>query len=537
VLTNYTLDLSSRIKTDVSLGYNFFQRNTRRIDGQTVGGLVVPGFYSLSNSAQNPLADNVSTKYRIVGLFGNVNVRFGLDNMLFLEYSARNDWSSTLPEENNAFFYQAVGASAVITDMLKVESNTLNYLKLRAGYGTTGKDAGLYLLNSVYVANPTLQSLANNHDLFFPLNGQAGYTLGNRIGNPDLQPELTTTFEIGLDASFVNDRIALEYTFYHSKHSNQIIDVTLPESSGFSNTVRNLGEMKNVGHEVGLTLRPIVSTTRGFNWEVGLLYAKNENEVTSINPGGAGEEDDITELTIDQYSNVISVAAVGRPFGTWKGQTFLYNDAGQVVVGPNGLPLYSDDLVYFGSYQPDWTGSISNTFGWKGFSLNALIDIRVGGEFLSLTKDNTEFNGTALTTLIGPEEREAYLVPNSVIQTGVDTSSGVPVPIYEPNTVTVAPYDYIRNVPFSDHLIDADYVKLREISLKYQFPKSFTNRTPFESATVGVFAKNIKFWLADENTFADPEVNGPGLTSNAVGVETSQVPPSRSYGITLNLIF
>jgi TonB-linked SusC/RagA family outer membrane protein len=527
-LTNYTLDLSSRIKTDISVGYDFFQRNTRRIDGQTVGGLVVPGFYSLSNSAQNPLADNFATKYRIVGLFGNV--RFGLDNMLFLEYSARNDWSSTLPEENNSFFYQAVGASAVLTDIMKAESNTLNYLKLRAGYGTTGKDAGLYLLNSVYVANPTLQSLANNHDLFFPLNGQAGYTQGNRIGNPDLKPELTTTFEIGLDASLFNDRVAFEYTFYSSKHSNQIIDVTLPESSGYSNTVRNLGEMKNVGHEIGLTLRPVVSTSRGFSWEVGLLYADNENEVTSINPGEAGNpDDDITELTIDQWSNVISVAAVGLPFGTFKGQTYRTNAAGQIIVGANGLPLYSDDLAYFGSYQPDWTGSISNTFGWKGFTLNALLDIRVGGQFLSLTKDNTEFNGTALTTLIGPEERGLYVVPNSVIENPDGT--------FSENTIGVAPYDYIRNVPFSDHLIDADYLKLREISLKYQVPRSLTNRTPFESATVGIFAKNVKFWLADENTFADPEVNGPGLTGNAVGVETSQVPPSRSYGITLNLIF
>jgi len=523
VLTNYGLNLSSRIKADVSLGYNFFQRNTRRIDGQTVGGIVVPGFYSLSNSVQSPLADNTSSKYRIVGLFGNV--RIGLDNMLFLEYSARNDWSSTLPEANNSFFYNAVGASAVLTDIMKVESNTLNYLKLRAGYGTTGKDAGLYLLNSVYVANPTLQSLANNHDLFFPLNGQAGYTLGNTIGNPDLKPELTTTLEFGVDASFFKDRIGLEYTYYTSNHTEQIIVVTLPSSTGFSQTVKNLGEMENRGHEIGLTLRPLVSLNkRGLAWEIGLLYSKNENEVISINPEG-----DQTELTIDTWADVTSVAAVGLPFGTFKGQVAKTNSQGQIIVDASGIPRFSDDPAYLGSYQPDWSGSISNTFDIKGFSLNVLVDIRQGGQFLSLTKDYTEFNGTALTTLVGPEERENYVVPNSVFENPDGT--------FSENTTPVAPYDYIRNVPFSTHLIDASYVKLREISLKYSFPKSFTTKTPFKSASIGVFAKNVKFWLPDENTFADPEVNGPGLTSNAVGIETSQVPPSRSYGVTLSLIF
>lgn len=519
-LTTYNLKVSDRITADLSAGYNFFHRNTSRLDGKTVGGLVVPGFYSLSNSVQAPLSDDNETKYRIMGLFGNV--RFGLDNKLFLEYSARNDWSSTLPEANNAFFYQAVGASAIITDILEMESNFLNFFKIYASYGTTGKDAPQYLLNSVYIGNPTLQSLANNHDLFFPLNGQAGYTQGNTIGNPDLKPELTTTFEIGFDASFLKDRIALDYTFYQSKHTNQIVVVTLPNSTGFTNTVKNLGEMHNTGHELSLTLRPLVSP-RGLNWDIGLLYSTNNNEVIKINPEG-----DQNELTIENWaSGVNSVAAVGLPYGTFKGQVVKTNAAGQVVVDAAGLPLLSDELEYLGSYQPDYIASISNTFSWRGFSFDVLFDFRQGGQFLSYTKDMVEFNGTALTTLIG--NRDYFVVPNSVVE-NADGS-------YSENTTPVAPYDYIRNVPFSTHLIDASYVKLREMSLKYRFPKSVTSNTPFKHAEIGIFAKNLKFWLPEENTFADPEVNGPALTGNATGVETTQTPPSRSYGVTLSLIF
>jgi TonB-linked SusC/RagA family outer membrane protein len=518
-LTNYGRQLSDKISADLSVGFNWFQRKTERLDGQTVGGIVVPGFYHLSNSVQSPIASNSETQYRIMGLFGNL--RFGFENKLFVEYSARNDWSSTLPEANNSFFYQAVGASAILSDMLNVQGDALSFLKLRASFGTTGKDAPLYLLNSVWVGNPTLQSLGNGHDLFFPLNGQAGYTLGNTIGNPDLRPELTTTFEAGVDASFLNERIALEYTFYQSKHTDQIVVVTLPDATGFSSTVKNLGEMQNTGHELGLTLRPLVSS-RGLNWDISLLYSKNNNEVIRINPEG-----DQDELTIDNFAGVNSVAAVGLPYGTFKGQVVKTNSAGQTVVDASGNPLYSDELEYLGSYQPDFLASLASTFGFRGLSLNVLFDMKKGGQFLSYTKDMVEFNGTALTTLIG--DREYFVVENSVMENADGT--------YSPNTTPVAPYDYIRNLPFSDHLIDASYVKLREIGLKYQLPKNVLSKTPFKNATVGVYAKNVKFWLPDENTFADPEVTGPALTGNATGIETTQVPPSRSYGVTLSLIF
>jgi len=518
-LTNYNLNLTDDISADISVGMNLFDRQTSRLYSTTVGGIVVPEFYDLSNSVSGTRAEDNETHYRIIGAFANV--RLGWQNKLFLEYSARNDWSSTLPVENNSFFYQAVGASAVMTDIMNAESDVLSFLKLRASYGTTGNDAGLYQLLPVFVANPTLQSLGNGHDLTFPVNGQAGFTQGNRIGNPDLTPELTTTFEAGVDASFLRDRINLEYTYYSSVHTDQIVVVTLPSTTGYTSTVANLGEMTNKGHEVALTLRPLTNPN-GLNWDINLLYARNVNEVTKINP-----EADQDEITVGSFAGVTQVAAVGLPYGTFKGQAVRTNDAGQTVVDASGLPRTADDPEFFGSYQPDYTASMGTTIGFKGLSANILFDVRQGGQFLSYTKDLVEFNGTSLTTLIG--NREAFVVENSVVENGDGT--------FSQNTTEVAPYDFIRNVPFTDHLIDASFVKLREVGLRYQVPGKALDRLPFSSASIGVFAKNLKFWLADENTFADPEINGPGLTGNATGIETTQTPPSKSYGVTLSLKF
>ena len=517
-LTNYSMTLTDDISADISLGMNFFDRKTERLFAQTVGGIVVPEFYDLSNAVSGTRAEDSETHYRIIGAFGNL--RLGWQNKVFLEYSARNDWSSTLPVDNNSFFYQAVGASAVLTDLFKVESDVLSFLKLRMSYGTTGKDASSYLLQPVFVANPTLQSLGNGHDLTFPVNGQAGFTQGNRIGNPDLKPELTTTFEAGIDASFLKDRINLEYTYYNSDHTNQIVIVTLPSTTGYTSTVANLGEMNNKGHELSLTLRPLVNS-KGLNWDINLLYAKNENEVIKVNPE-AGQD----ELTVGSFAGVTTVAKVGLPYGTFKGLTKDLDAQGRTIVDASGLPTYTNQ-DFFGSYQPDYTASMGTTLGFKGLSANVLFDVRQGGQFLSYTKDLVEFNGTSLTTLVG--NREAFVVENSV--TANENGDLVE------NTNAVAPYDFVRNFQFTDHLIDASFVKLREIGLRYQVPNKVLDRLPFKSATIGLFAKNVKFWLADENTFADPEINGPALTGNAGGIETTQTPPSKSYGVTLGLVF
>ena len=391
------------------------------------GGLVVPGFYNLSNSVQTPRSNQRNELYRIYGVLGNATL--GYKNYAFLELSARNDWSSTLPAGNNSFLYGAAGASLVVTDMLNLQSDALNYLKLRTSYGTSGKDAGLYLLRSTFVGNPTIQDLGD-FSLFFPLNGAPGFTTGNTIGNPDLKPELTTTFEIGADIGLFNDKVNIEYTYYSIDHSDQIVEISLPRSSGFSRTVSNIGRMTNKGHEITLGIKPIAGMVSGLNWELFGTFAKNKNRVEKIT-------DDIDELVVyGPFRGVSIVAKEGLPFGTFKALAPKTNEEGQVIVDPNtGLPLYTDEEQYFGSYQPDYTMGFGTNLNYKGFGFNILFDVKNGGSFYSLTKFATEFNGTAANT--ADFNREAYIFPNSVIENADGT--------FTPNNIEITEQDYFTN--------------------------------------------------------------------------------------------
>ena len=519
----YNQKLNDDFGLEVSAGYNLFDRRENRLNGVSVGGLVVPGWYNFNNSAQTPKTTEYSSKYRLMGVLGSAKI--GYRNLAFLEYSARNDWSSTLPEQNNSFFYQSLGASVVMTDLLNLTNNEkLNFWKIRGSYGTTGKDASLYLLKSTYDGNPTIQTIGNNHDIFFPVNGVSGFSVNNRIGNPELKPELTTTFEVGTDLGFFNDRVTLEYTYYSSVHSNQIITVNLPASSGFGLTAANIGEMTNKGHELALKVTPI--SNENFRWNVNATYSTNKNKVVKISEGQS-------ELVVGgPYTNgsISIVAKEGLPFGTFRSTVPEMVD-GKMLVDENGIPVLTADEKYLGSYQPKYLASFGTDFSYKGIRIGGLLDIRKGGTFLSITKNQTEFNGTALSTLVG--DRAPFVIPNSVVQNADGT--------YSDNTTEVTAQDIyaVSDVYFGGNslLLDASFIKLRELTLGYAFPKSFVKKIKLSQLNIDLFANNLKFWLPKENTYADPEINGPALTGNATGVETTQTPPSRSFGIKLGIVF
>lgn len=525
IMGNYFTDLSADFDLNVSAGYNIFDRRTENVTASTMGGLVVPGWYNVQNSVLQPLSAQSSTKYQIYGLLGNISL--GWRDMIFLEYSARNDWSSTLPKENNSFFYQGVGASVVLSDLLGLQdNNVLNFVKLRGGLGTTGKDASPYLTASYFSGNPVIQSL-NQHNIITPLNGQPGFTVGNFIGNPELKPELTKLFEFGADLGFFDNRINVEYTFYNSTHTDQIVNVNLPSSSGYTFTAANIGEMENKGHELKINLRPIQNLVKDLTWDLDLIYSTNDNKVIKIS-------DQTDEITVGgPYTNgaISMVAKEGLPYGTFKSTVPMTTESGQIIVDQTGIPILTSEEVYLGAYQPDYTASLGTTIGFKGFALNVLVDVRKGGQFLSITKNQSEFNGTALSTLIG--DREPFIIENSV---KIDEAGN-----YVANDIEVTAQDLyaVSDVYFGGGslLIDASFVKLRELGLSYTFPNSLLKNTPFAAARLKVFGSNLKYWLPEENTYADPEVNGASLNGNAVGIETTQIPSARSFGVNLGLTF
>jgi len=541
IMANYNRNLNKDFNVGISVGYDFFDRRGESVTGRSVGGLVVPDWYHFDNSQQAAESLQSSDKYRLYGILGNVSL--GWRNQIFLEYSARNDWSSTLPEENNSFFYNGVGLSAVLSDMFNLQNNNiLNYLKIRGGFGTTGKDAGQYLLQSTFVGNPEIQPLGN-FSINTPLLGQPGFTVSNAIGNPDLKPELTVLTEFGADVGLFNDRIGIQYTYYISNHLDQIVEVGLPGSTGYTVTSSNIGEMTNKGHELQINLKPIQGLIKDFNWDIDLIYTKNTNEVVKIS-------DDQDELPIGgPYTNaaVSVVAKEGLPFGTFKSSRPKTDANGNIIVGQNGRPELTEEEFYFGAYQPDFTASIASNIDFKGFGVNVLFDIRQGGQFFSITKDATEFNGTALSTLLGGENgpREPFVIEGSVTQQldedgiGIVNENGDPVYVANETEVRAEELYAISGTAFGGNslLIDASFVKLRELGLNYTIPKKLLKNVPISAFNVGIYGSNLKFWLPEENTYADPEINGPQLSGNAAGVETTQTPPSQSFGVRLGLTF
>jgi hypothetical protein len=265
----------------------------------------------------------------------------------------------------------------------------------------------------------------------------------------------------------------------------------------------------------------------GLNLEVFGTWSKNVNEVTKVS-------DEVDELIVggpfSPNAGVTVVAKEGLPFGTYKALAPRTNANGQTVVDPNtGLPLYTEEEQYLGSYQPDYMASFGTNIKFKGIGFNILFDVKQGGYFVSQTKFMTEFNGTAAHTVLF--NRENFIFPNSVIGNADGT--------FAPNDIETNEQSYFTNYDIapSEYLIDASYVKLREIGLNYSLPRNLISNTPIKDVRISLFAQNVKFWLPSENTFADPEVNGPALTGNAQGIETTQTPPSRRFGASLQLRF
>jgi len=275
---------------------------------------------------------------------------------------------------------------------------------------------------------------------------------------------------------------------------------------------------------LSLKAKPI--KTKNFNWDLFVNFSKNDNVVKTI----LENEDETDELNI--YAGLVHfaghgslnlVAAEGKPFGTFKGTTYVYNE-GRLVVDGTGNPKQSNTLEYLGSYQADYLMNFGTELKFKNLALNVIFDKRQGGLFFSGTKLSTEFNGTASTTTLN--DRKEFVIPNSVDENG------------DANKANTQAYAYFKGLPASAFLLDASYLKLRELSLSYELSaKGCLSNTGFKSAIISIFGRNLKYWLPSENTFADPEVGGVGGASDAVGIETTTTPSFRSYGAEIRLKF
>lgn len=486
-------------------------------------GLILPGFYNLSNS-NGPTDDgNALTQTRLYGFYGEVDLDY--KNTFFLGATGRNDVTSTLPVANNSYFYPSVNAAIVLSEFYKNTpiADVVSFAKLRATYAKVGADASAYLLKTTYSATDISGDFG---EIKFPLNVQGntipGFTTNNRIGNSALKPEFTTSKEVGLELSFFKDLINAEVTYYETKSTNQIVNVPISPSSGFSLITMNAGEMRNNGLEVTFRARPINSAS-GFRWDIYGTYSKVNNKVTST-PSDNGTISLGGGLTV-----MGEVAAKGKPYGTFYGTGLVKDSAtGKTVIDAvTGLPL-NNATNFYGTYLPNYQASLGTDLSYKGFTLKVLFDTKQGGVFYSDTKSLIDFGGYAKET--AKNGRKDYVFPNSVYKDG----SGKIVP----NTnITFHPYTYYTSIiPAGENLIDASYIKLREASLSYALPLSLMKRTPFKGLSLTAYGNNLFIWTPKSNQFADPELNSQGA-SNVQGFEFLSNMSQRNYGVKLNVSF
>ncbi len=531
-LNEYTHDFIATAKKDLTkdlklmflVGNNIRQSNLTETFGQTnaQGGLAVPDFYNLANSNGPALTANTLTQRRLVGVYSDADLAY--KNMLFLGATARNDWSSTLPLANNSFFYPSVNASWVFTELIKDTARLrkiISFGKLRTSYASVGNDAAPYLTSTVFSQTNISGGFGNTQ---FPFNGITGYGLSGVLGNNTIKPELTTAVEGGAEFGFLKDRIGFDFTLYQSTSVNQIISVPMANSSGFTNQTINTGEIQNKGIEVLLRGTPVM-TSSGFKLDVYGTFTKNNNMVVSIANG-------IDQVTIGGFSSMAVVAAVGKPYGTFYGVDLLKDKNGHTVIdSASGLPRTTPNSQYFGSYNPDWMASLGVKMSYKGFTLNILFDTKQGGVFYSNTKSLTDFNGTAAETVVNGsradfvwtnsvyEDYKGNYVTNNNVKTNVEN--------YFTNTIQSAP---------GQNIVDATYIKLRELSLMYALPSKRLAKTSFGSVSLGVFANNLFIWTPKSNAYTDPEMNSSGA-SNTQGFEFSAQPSQRNYGFNIRATF
>jgi TonB-linked SusC/RagA family outer membrane protein len=530
----YTKKLNEDFSLDVFGGGNISTILNEQND-QIAPKLAVAGLYTLSNSRDPLVSSNYYGKLKTYSYFGSA--QFGFRNYAFLNITGRNDWSSTLPTANLSYFYPSVNGSLVLSEALNLKSDALSYLKLRGGWSKVGKATTPYQLNNTY--NFTAPFGTN------PQQSAAGINL-----NPDLKPETTTSGEAGFEAGFLRDRIRLDVSVYNTNSINQILNVDVSQTTGYTQQLINGGRINNKGLEVQLTATPVKS--RDFNWDVTFNYARNKSKVISLDAAGK-----LQSYILGTNRTVQVLAAVGKPYGALYGTSYTRDATGQIIIGANGTPVVNPTKQYLGKYTPDWQGSINNSFSFKGINLGVLVDARIGGSIYSNTNRTGTYTGVLASTLPGRGAANggiSYYYPgNNASGAAVQVTAGAAGPagetVYDDgmvfkgvkadgsaNTTILPAQSYYKGFTNVDEAFtySASYVKLREVKLGYSLPSKWVKGVGLQSATVSLVGRNL-FIIHKNVPNIDPET--AFNTGNAQGLEDLTLPTVRNLGFNINLNF
>jgi TonB-linked SusC/RagA family outer membrane protein len=525
-IANYTTNLTDDLSLNLLTG---IQYNSRLFERQRIVGtdLAVAELFSPGNAAQT-VATRDFAESRLIGAYGSAEL--GYKNWATLTLTARNDWSSTLPKDNNSFFYPSASLAFVFTDAFDISNDILTYGKFRTSWAQVGNDTAAYQLDFTYnpISTATGQYGLNNN---FPYNGALAYSKSNTIPPADLKPESQTSFEFGFDLRMFKNRLSIDFSYFNSKNEDQILPIAIPESTGFAERVANVGRVDQKGFEIGLDLTAI--STDSFSWNTGINFSKVNSDVIELVEG-------LDRITLSSaFGNVQVIAEPGKPFQLYANDYIRDEETGRPIIDPTTGRRQAGDFKSFGSVLPDWTAGFTNRFSYKGFTLNATIDAKWGGVMKSSTVENLQTGGLVKETLVGREgtviDTEGILVTTDPV-TGVVTRTENNIPLRNAQDFWTSLDDGSVSAPF---IFDASFVKLREVSLNYAFPSRYLNNGNgfFKTLSIGVEGRNLAL-LYSKVPHIDPESNlfGSG-GAGGFGIERASTPSTRSVGLSVKMTF
>lgn len=499
-LLTYNDQISDRIAFTVSAGANAM-RQTYDFAGMYADQLAQPGIYQISNSLDQAVADPQKTKKAINSVYATS--QFSFDEMIFLDITGRNDWSSTLPFKNNSFFYPSVSTSFLLDELVSLP-RPVSFAKVRLSWAQVGNDTRPY-------------QTARYYDKIY----SNSFTNSSTLFNADLKPEITSSYEAGLDLRLFQNRIGLDVAVYDNRSRNQILAVPLDPVTGYSNALINAGLINSKGVEIRLSGKPMVR--ENFSWNTTLIWSRNRSYVKELADG-------VTNQIIYSHSgNVTIEARVGGRMGDMYGKGFQRSPDGQIIYSSTGVPAPLDPVTKkWGNAFADWKGSIMNEFSLYRFKLSVLLDGQYGGDIYSQTNHKNNTLGKTTVTLPG---RDGGIVGQGVVPQGDGT--------FAPNTVNVpasAYYDnYYQISNAESNIFDASFLKIREVRFEYTFPQSIIGKLGLEQASIAIFGRDL-FNFTDFPGF-DPEGGNLNNGTLTPGVELTQFPSTRTLGANIMMKF
>ncbi|WP_455786922.1 SusC/RagA family TonB-linked outer membrane protein [Parabacteroides goldsteinii] len=511
-------NLIDRLGGFVTFGGNLMiQRRTKM--NASAGELLVPNLFSLNNGINKPTVTSELIRRKMNSLYGSLQLNW--DGYLFLDITARNDWSSTMSKANRSYFYPSVSLSGVISDMVPKLGGQMpewfTFAKVRASYAEVGNDLDPY-------------QLYNNFTVGKDENGNTTAAPGNVLYDSSVRSELIKSWEAGFDIRFFNNRLGLDAAWYKTNATRQLLNLPMDPFSGYSSRKVNAGNIQNEGVEISLN-GLILDNPKGLSWNSTAQFSLNRNKIIDLYPG-------VTLYDIKTLDAIQIVAVQGSYYGDIYGQTFQRvedkNDPnyGKIIVGEDGLPLITTGKSKVGNQSPDWMLGWTNSFSYKGFNLSFLVDFRIGGDLYSATASNLYTRGNAAGTVVNGE-RQDFIVPNSVVQ----TPNG-----YTENKVPVTHQNYWERIGSTGnyglpemYTYDATNIRLRNITLGYDFNKAMLKNTPFQRLRLSATCNNV--WMIHYNLPGiDPE-SVSATNTNATGFENGAAPTSRSFTFNVTVGF